>query len=223
MAPEKKELSMEMRVLIAFALSAVILFLYVPLQKRYFPPPPRPPEQAAAKPETAPPPAAAAPAAPAASTPAAPKPAQPAGATQPAAKKRAAPAAAPAATVTQASQEGETVVENDLYRVAFSNRGAVVKSWVLKKFRDNKNHELELVNGPADALMGYPMMVWVDDDALREKLKNALFQVRASSTRAPATVTFEYSDGTTAARKEFHFEHGSYVAKVSSEVTNAAT
>ena len=35
----------------------------------------------------------------------------------------------------QASAEAETVVENDLYRVTFTNRGGQVKSWVLKKLR----------------------------------------------------------------------------------------
>ena len=29
-------------------------------------------------------------------------------------------------------------MENDLYRIRFTNRGAQVKSWVLKKFKDDK-------------------------------------------------------------------------------------
>ena len=35
-----------------------------------------------------------------------------------------------------ASAEAETVVENGLYRIVFTNRGAQVKSWVLKKYKD---------------------------------------------------------------------------------------
>src|SRR5258708_35457039 len=35
------------------------------------------------------------------------------------------------------AQERTIVVENDLYRVEFSNRGAVVKSWQLKKYTDD--------------------------------------------------------------------------------------
>ena len=43
--------------------------------------------------------------------------------------------ALPSTTVTkQASAETETVIENDLYRITFTNRGAQVKSWILKKF-----------------------------------------------------------------------------------------
>ena len=46
-------------------------------------------------------------------------------------------AAIPAAKVPvakQATSETETVIENDLYRITFTNRGAQVKSWILKKF-----------------------------------------------------------------------------------------
>jgi len=204
MAAQKKEISMETRVLIAFALSALILFLYVPLQKRFFSPPPRPVEQPAAKP--APPPAPGKEAAPA------PKLAP--------GKPGRKPVTAPA-SVKQAGEESETVVENDLYKVVLSNRGAVVKSWVLKNFRDNQNHPLELVNQPAAAVFGYPFLTWTDDNELREKLANALFAVHATANRAPATVTFEYSDGTISARKEFRLEHGGYVTEVSSEVTDS--
>src|SRR6185312_5351244 len=63
----------------------------------------------------------------------------------------AAPAtSAPVAVGTrQASSETETVIENDLYRITFTNRGAQVKSWVLKKFDDEKRQPLDLVNVPA--------------------------------------------------------------------------
>ncbi|HEY5055906.1 MAG TPA: hypothetical protein VII58_07080, partial [Acidobacteriaceae bacterium] len=51
------------------------------------------------------------------------------------------PVAAPAPTLpaaaatpaVQASAESTTVVENELYRITFSNRGAQVTSWILKK------------------------------------------------------------------------------------------
>jgi len=46
----------------------------------------------------------------------------------------------------QAESENTTVVENDLYRITFTNRGGLVKSWILKKYRDDSSHELELVH-----------------------------------------------------------------------------
>jgi YidC/Oxa1 family membrane protein insertase len=45
--------------------------------------------------------------------------------------------AAPAAP-QQATSESETVIENDLYRITLTNRGAEVRSWILKKFKDDQ-------------------------------------------------------------------------------------
>ena len=65
--------------------------------------------------------------------------------------RRAAATAANAVT-KQASSETETVIENDLYRITFTNRGAQVKSWILKKFdNEAQNGPLDLVNADAAA------------------------------------------------------------------------
>jgi len=207
MASSEKDFPMELRVLVAFALSALVLMLWVPVQHRFFPPP-APARQAATQ---------AKPSAPASS------PGADAGAKAPAqTPRKATRKRAPlAAAVQQASEETETVLENDLYRVVFSNRGALVKSWTLKRYQDARGKALELVNHGPDARLGYPFLIWVDDEELRNKLANALFRVQAGGSKAPANVVFEYGDGTLAARKEFRFEHDSYVAQVFSEVTNA--
>ncbi len=55
------------------------------------------------------------------------------------------PANRPVAAV-QAASESTTVVENDLYRITFTNRGGLVKSWILKKYTDEKGQPLELVH-----------------------------------------------------------------------------
>src|SRR5271154_7592507 len=49
------------------------------------------------------------------------------------------------------SQERIIVVENALYRVEFSNRGAVVKSWQLKKYKDDSKPQkpLDVVHAQA--------------------------------------------------------------------------
>src|SRR5271170_5538445 len=56
----------------------------------------------------------------------------------------------PAANAITAENESTTVVENELYRVTFSNRGAQVKSWILKKYKDDDGNPLDLVNQAAD-------------------------------------------------------------------------
>jgi len=73
---------------------------------------------------------------------------------------------APGIPSVQASAESTTVVENDLYRITFSNRGAQVTSWVLKgPYTDAEGHPLDLVNQQAAKLFGYPLSLYTGDGA----------------------------------------------------------
>jgi YidC/Oxa1 family membrane protein insertase len=56
------------------------------------------------------------------------------------------------------------VIENDVYRIVFTNRGGRVKSWVLKKYTDDKGGPLELVNATAAEKYGYPLTLWTYDE-----------------------------------------------------------
>ena len=127
----------------------------------------------------------------------------------------------------QASSESETVVENDLYRITFTNRGGQVKSWILKKFEDDSGKPLDLVNSAASEKYGYPLSLWTYDETLRDKLNSALYvassnpsakpgQTTATLT-APAQITFEYSDPDVTVHKTFRFDD-SYVVKVETSV-----
>ena len=58
------------------------------------------------------------------------------------------------ANTTQAASESTTVVENELYRLTFSNRGAQVTSWILKKYKDEDGKPLDLVNHEAATKFG---------------------------------------------------------------------
>lgn len=129
-----------------------------------------------------------------------------------------APAAVPVSAV-QASAEAETVVENDLYRIVFSNRGGQVKSWVLKKFKDNNGKlGLELVHQQAAAQYGQPLSLWTWDEALRQKLNGALYVAnKTGDSGAAQVVTFEYADGDIAVKKEFSFGE-SYVVGIKTSV-----
>jgi YidC/Oxa1 family membrane protein insertase len=73
-------------------------------------------------------------------------------------------AGAPAFPVVQAGGETDTIVENEVYRIQFSNRGAQVKSWILKQYRDpGGKRPLELVNPQAAKLFGYPLSLYTYD------------------------------------------------------------
>jgi YidC/Oxa1 family membrane protein insertase len=138
----------------------------------------------------------------------------------PASVTQAPAAAAPANTVTkQASAETETVIENDLYKITFTNRGAQVKSWILKKFdNDAQNGLLDLVNPAAAQKFGYPLSLFTYDETLRNRLNSALYVASSDAhLTAPAQITFEYADQDLVVRKTFRFDH-TYVLNVETSV-----
>ena len=196
----KNDLSPELRILLAFALSFVILLVSRPLLVRLTPPAP------ATKP--------ASPAAGESATPQAP--------TEKSDEKtessKPALAAVPAEP-TAGEAEEEVTVEGDLYRVVLSTRGAVVKSWTLKNFKDQQGNPLELVNPAAASRYGDPLSVWVADEAVRKDVNGALFVPSTKGDlKAPVTLTFEYSGGRVAARKQFVFSAASYAVSVESDL-----
>ena len=118
----------------------------------------------------------------------------------------------------EATTESEIVIENDLYRITFTNRGAQVKSWVLKKFSDDQGHQLDLVNPAASARYGNPLSLWTYDEGLRGRLNSALYVASTEANlEAPADLVFDYSSSGLMVHKAFHFDH-SYVVHVQTSV-----
>jgi YidC/Oxa1 family membrane protein insertase len=189
----QQEPGTERRLLLVFALTFLVIMLFQPLLKKYGPQPPEP------KPETS-----------------QPQNAQTSAPTSPSIGNSAAsPSSTPATALPTkvASGESETVVENDLYRIVFTNRGGQVKSWVLKNYKDKPDGgQLDLVNKTAAEKYGYPLSLWLYDESLRNKVNSALYVATSTGARAPAEITFEYSDGEVAVHKTFKFDH-SYVVE----------
>jgi YidC/Oxa1 family membrane protein insertase len=190
----QQEPGSEKRMLLAFVLTMVILLAMQPLISRFTKEPQSP--------------------APAAT----PQPASQPAATPPPQTQAKAPAHTLSPAAKAAAAESETVVENDLYKITFTNRGAQVKSWILKKFHDDKGNPLELVNSLGAAKYGYPLSLWSYDEGLRTKLNDALYVASATGEQhAPVSLVFEYSEGGTVVRKSFSFDH-SYVVKAETSV-----
>jgi YidC/Oxa1 family membrane protein insertase len=122
------------------------------------------------------------------------------------------------AVTKSAPSEVETVVENDLFRIVFTNRGAQAKSWVLKKYKDEDGHPLDLVN-PLAVKFGLPLSLYAYDEDLRKQVNSALYVGSASGAiTAPGELTYEYEQGDTTVRKTFQFAD-TYVISVEIEVT----
>ena len=126
---------------------------------------------------------------------------------------------APAIPAVAAASETTTTVENELYRITFSNRGAQVTSWLLKRFKDSDGRPLDLVHQQAAAEFGYPLSLHTYDPALNSSLQSALYMPSATgNVTAPSTLSFEFSDGATHVRKTFSFDE-TYVLHADVEVT----
>ena len=119
----------------------------------------------------------------------------------------------------QATSESEIVIENDLYKITFTNRGAQVKSWILKKFNDDQGKPLDLVNSAAAVKYGYPLSLWTYDEGVRNTLNSVLYVPSSTEARlqAPAQISFDYSDSSVTVHKTFRFDH-SYVVAVETSV-----
>jgi YidC/Oxa1 family membrane protein insertase len=204
--PKKDKFTPELRILVASLLSMVVILLWA----KYFGP----------KPPTHPPqeqPAASAPATPGATS------AGTGGTPGSSAQSSATPntpsstATAPAPPVGE-TQERTIVVENKLYRVEFSNRGAVVKSWELKQYKDDAKppRVLDLVHPETAAKTGgWPFSLVFDDPNLEKAANSGLYKIStdSSSLNAPGDVTFTWGDGHLEVSKTFHFDD-SYVVNV---------
>jgi YidC/Oxa1 family membrane protein insertase len=143
------------------------------------------------------------------------------------------------ATVKSDSQERTIVVENSLYRVEISNRGAVVKSWQLKHYKDDAKPQrvLDVVHPDASQqTSGWPFAVVLDDAQLEAQANSALYVagiphsgapqrdipgyvagIPDGPLEAPAELQLTWSDGHLEVIKHFHFDH-TYVVRVETSV-----
>jgi YidC/Oxa1 family membrane protein insertase len=180
----------ERRLLVAVALSLLVLTAYSLL---FAPAPPAP----------APVPA------PSAATPAAMAPDVPGRSPARRAAGPVTPEAAPRAIAPTKADERERRVEATAadYTVAFTNRGARVVSWTLGRFRDARGQAEEMV--PATGPGVRPLDLETGDPDLDARLRDALFVPSAEtlsvSGAGPHTLRFEYSDGEVSAEKTIVF------------------
>lgn len=198
---------MERRVLLAISLSFLVLFAY----QSFFPPP-----------EPAPG------ATPGASAPA--QAGQPAAAAAAGAGTPAQVASAPAAAAVRAdTEEREYVVETTSVRAVFTNRGARLKHWELKQYRELSGAAVDLV--PAET-GGQPLPFSLLLDAATDTAaaNGALYVVennapaRIDATSSPAAITFAYeaADGLVV-RKRFTLQPSGFEVTFLAEVKRGGT
>ena len=132
------------------------------------------------------------------------------------------PAAAP---VVADSAERDVRVETNNVIAVFTNRGARLKSWRLKKYLDQQGKPQELVETqlPTQPL---PFTLSTSDPQLDATLNSAFYTVSGTPSGAitsPIDVSFEYRDAAGVhVTKTFHFTPGGYVVTIKTEVSSGA-
>jgi YidC/Oxa1 family membrane protein insertase len=124
-----------------------------------------------------------------------------------------------------ASLETQTTVENEQYKIVFTNRGAQVKQWILKKYKDTSGKPLDMVQQQAAAEFGFPLSLYTYEPALTSQVNQALYQVTVDGAQpsatgvvlAPTTVTFHYAGNGVDVLKTFRFD-ASYAISAEAQV-----
>jgi YidC/Oxa1 family membrane protein insertase len=194
---------MDRRVLLAVFLSFLVLYGY---QALFVPIEPAPASEQSASAPAAPQPAAAAP--------------------QPAAVSDGSAVAPVAAAPVAAPVVGETAdrairVESDLVTAVFSNRGAVLESWRLSRYRDDANQPLELIPPRLQSAQERPFTIVVGDPALDARLRDGVYLADTAESvldarTSPVAISFDFQDADDLrVRKTFTIQPGSYVIGLS--------
>lgn len=133
-----------------------------------------------------------------------------------------------AAPIAAAVEVGDTAerdvpVETGTVMAVFTNRGARLKSWRLKRYLDRAGQPLDLVPTGLAAMQPLPFSLRVEDPALANTLNRALFEVKsappAGAITASMRVEFAYRDVSgLQATKTFVFEPTGYVVSLETSV-----
>jgi YidC/Oxa1 family membrane protein insertase len=113
-----------------------------------------------------------------------------------------------ATPLVAAAAEQDVTIENSAVLAVFSTRGATLKSWRLKNYRDGTGAPLELVPQKITGA-DRPFTLLVEDESTTARLKDALFKPDQAAVKvesSPATLVFAYQDASgLVVRKEFGF------------------
>lgn len=120
----------------------------------------------------------------------------------------------------EASSEITTDIDTALFHVVFTNRGAAVRSWVLKKYQNDAGKPLQLIDLAATSV---PLPFTIDTEGRKLSFDpNTVLYVPKVSNDG-TTLTYEAADGTTTVRKSFQFKRDSYLVQIESAVVENGT
>ena len=116
---------------------------------------------------------------------------------------------------TADDKQRQIIIDTPLYRAAWSNKGALLKSWMLKEFLDENKEDLELISPSASGVDKYPFMLSTEDPQFDSVINDAFYTASPSSLELKEGQTgelrFLYADDRgNKVEKTFTFIGGKY-------------
>ena len=140
----------------------------------------------------------------------------------PPATAAAAPIAKPVDTTsippTAAAAESSVTIDTGVSKIVLSNRGGgTARSWILSNFKDAADKPLEVIGLAGKANVPAVLSYEFKNQKPSLDLTQALFTQKVSADGMG--VEYEYSNGALVAKRSLQFKKGSYIADISSEIT----
>jgi YidC/Oxa1 family membrane protein insertase len=125
-----------------------------------------------------------------------------------------------------AAEQQTVTVDNAFFTAKFTNRGAGLTSFVLKKYKDDADKPLDLIARSATESNFYPFYFYSEKNDFSGILNKALFLYHGAAevkigSQGTSEIVFEYADQAQnlLARKKFIFSENSYVIRLEFQVT----
>jgi YidC/Oxa1 family membrane protein insertase len=127
---------------------------------------------------------------------------------------------APAKSIT--SEEKDVRIETELYSAVFTTKGATIKKFELKKYKDKDGKNVSLLNNPG---IVSPLGIGSKDDF---DLANVNFHIASpgnmhditlDKTKPSASLVFEYTGAGVAVRRSYTFYSDDYKIEIQDEVS----
>ena len=118
-------------------------------------------------------------------------------------------APAPATVPVAASSIQNTTVDTPEFTAVFSNRGAQLVSFTLKKYKrkDQREQAVDLVRSrDVKSRTDFPFMLETRDPAMTQRWNSSLYTVTERDERGSRVIDYRYSDGRYTVTKSFRFD-----------------
>jgi len=111
--------------------------------------------------------------------------------------------------------EKQIVIETSLFRATWSNKGAVLKSWILKKYQGEEKNNLELVSPRSSEANIFPLSLLTEDPSFNREVNDVFYKSSALKLELKdgqnGEIRLEYADDKgTSVEKVFMFHDGKY-------------